>query len=89
VVDTKTVNVVLASFSIERAGGILELLKNATFGLSALETLVDDLESRIGTPSDLGGGATVAANLVVIEGQTDDIGAAGAGLTAIDLPTRP
>lgn len=44
------------------------------------------LISTMGTPSDLGGGATVAANLVVIEGQTDDIGAAGAGLTAIPDP---
>ena len=51
--------------------------------LLALDNLVDDLESRVGTPSDLGGGATVAANLVDIEGQTDDIGAAGAGLTAL------
>lgn len=41
------------------------------------------LLTRLGTPSDLGGGATVAANLVVIEGQTDDIGAAGAGLTTL------
>jgi hypothetical protein len=31
----------------------------------------------------LGGGATVAANLSDIEAQTDDIGAAGAGLTAL------
>lgn len=49
----------------------------------AVDNLVDDLESRLGTPSNLGSGATVAANLVDIEGQTDDIGAAGAGLTAI------
>src|SRR3990167_8279955 len=48
-----------------------------------LDNLVDDLESRLGTPSDLGGGATVAANLADIEAQTDDIGAAGAGLTAL------
>ncbi len=48
-----------------------------------LDNLVDDLESRLGTPSNLGSGATVAANLVDIEGQTDDIGAAGAGLTAL------
>ncbi len=51
--------------------------------LDAIEGLVDDLESRVGTPSDLGSGATVAANLVDIEGQTDDIGVAGAGLTAL------
>lgn len=37
--------------------------------------------NRLGTPADLGGGATVANNLSDIEGQTDDIGAAGAGLT--------
>jgi len=48
-----------------------------------LDNLVDDLESRVGTPSNLGGGATVAANLADIEAQTDDIGAAGAGLTAL------
>ena len=82
-VDTKVVNAFIGSFSVERANGILALLKHATFGLSAIETLVDDLESRLGTPSDLGGGATIAANLVDIEGQTDDIGAAGAGLTVI------
>jgi hypothetical protein len=51
---------------------------------TTLDDLVDDLESRLGTPSNLGGGATVAANLSDIEGQTDDIGAAGAGLTAAD-----
>lgn len=54
----------------------------------AVDNLVDDLESRIGTPSDLGGGATVAANLADIEAQTDDIGTAGAGLTAINLPDQ-
>jgi hypothetical protein len=48
-----------------------------------LDVLVDDLESRLGTPSNLGGGATIAANLADIEAQTDDIGTAGAGLTAL------
>ena len=51
--------------------------------LVTIDNLVDDLESRLGTPSNLGTGATVAANLVDIEAQTDDIGIAGAGLTAI------
>lgn len=49
----------------------------------AIDNLVDDLESRVGTPSNLGGGATLSANLSDIEAQTDDIGAAGAGLTAL------
>lgn len=39
--------------------------------------------SRIGTPSDLGGGASLSFNLSDIEAQTDDIGVAGAGLSAI------
>lgn len=52
--------------------------------LGTVDDFVDDLESRIGTPSNLGGGATLADNLVDIESQTDDIGAAGAGLTAAD-----
>lgn len=46
------------------------------------------LATRIGTPSNLGGGSTLAFNLSDIEAQTDDIGAAGAGLTAINLPNQ-
>jgi hypothetical protein len=46
-------------------------------------TGVGTLLTRLGTPSNLGGGATVAANLSDIEAQTDDIGTAGAGLTAV------
>lgn len=67
--------------------------------LLAIDNFVDDLESRIGTPSNLGSGATLAANLADIEAQTDDIGVAGAGLTNIgtiatvtnltNLPTIP
>jgi hypothetical protein len=48
-----------------------------------VNTDTDLLLARLGTPSNLGGGATVAANLSDIESQTDDIGAAGAGLTAV------
>jgi hypothetical protein len=47
VIDSQTVNAVIAEFSIERAGGALALLKDATFGLAQLESLVDDLESRL------------------------------------------
>ena len=54
----------------------------------AIDNFVDDLETRLGVPSNLGSGATIAANLVDIESQTDDIGVAGAGLTAIDLPDQ-
>ena len=42
-----------------------------------------EILTRMGTPSNLGTGGTLAANLVDIEGQTDDIGVAGAGLTGI------
>jgi len=43
--------------------------------------LVDtaDIQPKIGTPA----GASLAADIAVIESQTDDIGVAGAGLTAI------
>lgn len=72
--DTETVDgqtltgVHLASFGIEYGGAHWRLA-----------TII----SNIGSPSNLGSGASVAANLVDIEGQTDDIGAAGAGLSAI------
>ena len=49
----------------------------------SLAEVIRAIAERLGTPSDLGGGATVAANLSDIEAQTDDIGAAGAGLTAL------
>lgn len=55
--------------------------------VAAVQADTDDLQTKIGTPSDLGGGATVAANLADIEAQTDDIGIAGAGLTAVALTT--
>src|SRR3990167_2850160 len=44
---------------------------------------MDAILSRLGAPSDFGSGASVAKNLVDIEAQTDDIGIAGAGLTAL------
>jgi hypothetical protein len=49
------------------------------------DILVDtaDMQPKFGTLTNLGSGATIAANLVDIESQTDDIGTAGAGLTAI------
>lgn len=46
-VDGATLNIWIGAFSIERTGGALALLKNGTYGLSAIETLVDDLESRL------------------------------------------
>jgi len=61
----------------------LVVINTETGTISEIDINVDDLETRLGTPSNLGSGATVAANLVDIEVQTDDIGAAGAGLTAV------
>lgn len=67
-----------------------EAVYDVLFGTTAISTYAGadtsgttTLLSRLGTPSNLGGGATVAANLADIEAQTDDIGAAGAGLTAL------
>ncbi len=60
--------------------------KSATPAFSSYDNTTDSLEAardNIGTATNLGGGATVAANLSDIEAQTDDIGAAGAGLTAV------
>ena len=78
---------VVGEFTIQASSAFTRLGAPAGASVSAdilvLDNLVDDLESRLGTPSNLGSGATVAANLVDIEGQTDDIGVAGAGLTNI------
>jgi hypothetical protein len=45
--SVSVVGEVVGSFSIERTGAALALLKDATFGLAAIETLVDELESRL------------------------------------------
>lgn len=45
--DTAITTVNTTSSLMRYTKGILELLTNATYGLSALETLVDDLESRL------------------------------------------
>lgn len=49
----------------------------------ATAAAVSSVDGKIGTPANLGSGATLAKNLEDIEAQTDDIGAAGAGLTAL------
>jgi hypothetical protein len=81
VLTTYTGNTVQTGDSFARLGA--PAAASVSADILAIDNLVDDLESRVGTPSDLGGGATVAANLADIEGQTDDIGVAGAGLTAV------
>lgn len=43
-----------------------------------------DSFARLGAPA----GASLSVDVAAIEGQTDDIGIAGAGLTAIDLPDQ-
>lgn len=50
-------------------------------GADIAATLADtaDMQPKLGTPA----GADISADIAVIEGQTDDIGVAGAGLTAI------
>lgn len=46
---------------------------------AAIETDTQDIQTKIGTPA----GASVSADIAAIEAQTDDIGTAGAGLTAV------
>ena len=47
--------------------------------LDGIQADTEDLQTKIGTPA----GASVSADIAAIEAQTDDIGAAGAGLTAV------
>lgn len=79
IIDGQTVNAVLGHFSIERAGGALAMLKSATYGLSAIETLVDELETRLsaaraGYLDNLSGGAVaLASSLSTLQGLVDDL----------------
>lgn len=70
-VDSQTVRFWVGCFSIERSGGALSYLKDATYGLSALETLMDDLESRLtaaraGYLDNLSAGAVALASGVIL-----------------------
>ena len=51
-VDAGTINAWVGAFSIERSGGALALIKSATYGLSALKTLMDTTGIKIATNSD-------------------------------------
>jgi hypothetical protein len=73
-----TVPANFTAFSVD-SNGRTDVIKVAGTSQTA-----GDICGKIGTPSNLGGGtATLAGNLSDIEAQTDDIGTAGAGLTAI------
>ena len=62
-------------------GGRLDLILDARASQTSVDTIDNFLDTEIGSPSDFGSGASLAKNLFDIEAQTDDIGAAGAGLT--------
>jgi hypothetical protein len=59
------------------AAGVTVLASVGTAGTSTAQT--GDAYARLGAPA----GASVSADIAAIEAQTDDIGAAGAGLTAV------
>lgn len=60
-------------------GFIIETYGDPSAGIP-IELQSGDAFARLGAPA----GASVSADIAAIEGQTDDIGAAGAGLTAAD-----
>jgi hypothetical protein len=71
-IDGQTVSFWAGTFSIERSGGALAMLKDATYGLSALETLVDDLESRL-TATRAGYLDNLSAGAVALQSSVDDL----------------
>lgn len=79
-------------------GGRLDLILDARASQTSVDTIDDFLDTEVaailedtGTtiPGILGSpaGASLAADIAAIEAQTDDIGAAGAGLTAVPWNT--
>jgi hypothetical protein len=70
-------------------GGRLDLILDARASQSSVDTMqgnvtdiladTADMQPKLGTPA----GASISADIAAIEAQTDDIGAAGAGLTAV------
>jgi hypothetical protein len=72
-------------FEIGKSYGIyITAAVNSVTGATSQHFRVSgDPYARLGAPA----GASVSADIAVIEGQTDDIGAAGAGLTAVAIGT--
>ena len=66
--------------SVSGAVGSVTGAVGSVTGLTAatVHSDLDDIQAKIGTPV-----VSLAADIAVIEGQTDDIGVAGAGLTAL------
>lgn len=77
-IDGQTVNATLAHFSIEMEAAV-QYLKNGTYGLAAIEALVDDLEARLtatraGYLDNLSAGAVAtAAALSTHDGKLDTV----------------
>jgi len=75
---------VVKEFTLDMSAAAKDLA-NGTDGLGAIKTEVDKVVTAVITNA---AGVDIAADIIVIEGQTDDIGVAGAGLTAINLPNQ-
>jgi hypothetical protein len=95
-VDAGTVNFVAATFSIERAGGALALLKgtnslaNIEDKIDIIDTNVDQIETAVITNA---AGTDIAADIIAMKAETvliladtAEIGPAGLGLTNVKLP---
>lgn len=67
--------------SVSGAVGSVTGAVGSVTGLTAatVHSDLDDIQAKIGTPA----GASMSADIAAIEAQTDDIGVAGAGLTAV------
>jgi hypothetical protein len=76
-IDGETVNAVLAHFSIENRYNPVTDFDPPT--RAELTSDINSVLNILGTPA----GADMSADIAAIEAQTDDIGAAGAGLTAV------
>lgn len=87
-IDGQTVNAVLGIFSLENRymrgtdGANTTTPPTAVAIRSEIDSNSTQL-AKLGTIANLGSGATIGANLADIEAQTDEIGIAGAGLTAV------
>lgn len=62
-----------------RIGGTLQTANDVGADVDAILADTADMQPKLGTPA----GASISADIAAIEAQTDDIGTAGAGLTAV------
>ena len=86
-VDAGTINAWVGSFSIERSGGALALLKNGTYGLSALDADLGTLLTRVAQTLNLTASGNIGVDWANVENPTTALDLSQTDIQLVDTCT--